>query len=61
MLAKKSANRKWIPSEYPGIERSLLRIMKPADVRRLYVWPKDRIVPVMHTTVRKRLWFLRAR
>jgi anti-sigma factor ChrR (cupin superfamily) len=25
MLVKKSANREWIPSEYPGIERSLFR------------------------------------
>ena len=25
MLVKKSANREWIPSEYPGIGRSLLR------------------------------------
>ena len=25
MLVKKSANREWIPSEYPGFERSLFR------------------------------------
>ena len=47
MLVNKAANREWVATDYPGIERSLFDVTKLAAVLPLCGWPG---APGFHAT-----------